>query len=1291
MKKKLIVVLLITILLSNVLGIYIMNCSFATSDKEKIEKLQNNKIEESEKLKLEDKQKKNKENTAEESENVKLEKKQKDNEEKNNQENIIKKESENTKTLKAKNKSKRILEDGIYKIVMNDKNYSHLGIEIEKGLKEAGANAQLGLWENKEKNKFKIKYDTKDGYYEIESLSSGKMLDVAYAGMKNGTNVWQYDKNGSDAQKWEIEKKSDGSYNVISKLNGLCLDVEYGILEKGKNIQLYERNDTNAQKFNFVKLDNKPEKILEDGIYKIAIYDKNYSNLGIEIEKGLKEAGANAQLGLLENREKNKFKIKYDAKDGYYEIESLSSGKMLDVAYAGMKNGTNVWQYDKNGSDAQKWEITKKTDGSYNVISKLNGLCLDVEYGILEKGKNIQLYEENNTNAQKFNFVKVDNEPGKILEDGIYKIAIYDKNYSNLGIEIEKGLKEAGANAQLGLLENREKNKFKIKYDAKDGCYEIESLSSGKMLDVAYAGMKNGTNVWQYDKNGSDAQKWKITKKADGSYNVISKLNGLYLDVEYGIIEKGKNVQLYEGNGTNAQKFNFIKSKETKIEEGTYKIITASNQNISISINNDSIEQTANVELGDSNKNIVNEFNIKYDKGSYIISSINSGNVLDVAYAGMEKGTNIWQYENNGSLAQRWEIAQNADGTYSIISKLNGLYLDVEYGHIEKGKNVQLYEGNGTNAQKFKLVKQSIKTEKYQKEGTYKISTKLNETKVLDITGASKEDGARLQIWEYVNAMQQQFELIYKNGYYYIVNMNSQKAIQVCGNQINQYPLNYENENQKWILKPNGKYYSIISKSTNLSMDIPDYNASNGTGINLYSNHSGNNQLFKFENIGIVNIDENKYPGIKDKLEELKSKHPNWEFEILYTGLNFYDVVNGEYQRKRNCLVDTNTYQGEWIADNPYKSGNWYSASYKGIAYFMDTRNFFNDIDIFQFLDLNEYERNSVTLEGIQKQVKGTFLKNYAADINNASLKQNVNPYYVIARLFQEQGRNGTTIGTGMDGGDGKTYYNPFNIGAQVGNDYNTALAKAKEKGWDSMEKAIIGGIDFLKEAWLENYQNTLYQNKFDIDTRNGSSLFTHEYMQNLSAAYSEARILRNCYLDTNKVNSNFKFIIPVFENMPKEISQKPSNKTASVGPQDVKVTNVDSVVRIRKNADINSEILKEVPNGTHLLSMERAINGNWNHVVTDDGIIGYISGDYVQIIPDIIKCNIKKTVKTNDGSGIKIRIGPSIYVKQAGVLSDGTTVTTIDEKPYNIDGYEWDRIILDDGRQAYAPARYLK
>ena len=445
-----------------------------------------------------------------------------------------------------------------------------------------------------------------------------------------------------------------------------------------------------------------------------------------------------------------------------------------------------------------------------------------------------------------------------------------------------------------------------------------------------------------------------------------------------------------------------------------------------------------------------------------------------------------------------------------------------------------------------------------------------------------------------------------------------------------------------------------------------------------------------------VNIDEAKYPGIKNLIYTLAEAHPTWNFEILYTGLDWNTAVSAEYygDNKRRNLISSYEYKGDWIASDAYSSGGWYSASYNAIAYFMDVRNFVSENYVFQFLDLNGYDWESVSVNEIANQTKGTFLQNYVNDVNNACISQNVNPYYVLARLFQEQGKKGTAIGTGMPGGDGKTYYNPFNIGAEVGNDYNTALAKAKEKGWDSMEKAIAGGIDFLKARWLNNYQNTLYQNKFDIDSRNGTELYTHQYMQNLSAAYSEAKILRGCYVSSNKLEGNFTFIIPVYENMPETACQAPSgnstdNSVSVLGPKDVKVVNVSSTLNIREQSNTKSNIIAKLPAETKLLSVKRNVNGNWHQVVLDDGTIGYASGEYLEFIDDRTNCNITKKVIAS--GGLNMRTGPSTSLDIIQNIPENSTVTVINSEMYNKDGYIWSRIVTSSGTQGFVANNYLK
>ena len=684
-----------------------------------------------------------------------------------------------------------------------------------------------------------------------------------------------------------------------------------------------------------------------------------------------------------------------------------------------------------------------------------------------------------------------------------------------------------------------------------------------------------------------------------------------------------------------------------------------------------------------------------------------------------EAGTNVWQYTANSTDAQKWLIIKNNDGTYSIASKSSGLYLDINGGKIQNNSNVQIYTKNGTNAQKFKFEEitntnntnnenttpsnnQNIGTKTIE-NGTYTIETAVSSNYAIDVNGGSKENGANIQIYKKQAVSRQKFNIEYlSDGYYKIVASYSNKVLDVegagktSGTNVWQYEFN-NSDAQKWKIQKNSdNTYSIISKCNGLYLDLYGASAQNGRNIQVYEGNGSLAQKFKFvEPLNILNtIDTTKYPGYKEKISNLMNQHPGWNFELLYTGLAFDDVIKGEYSVHSRNLVPS-TYSGEWICPicgtKLYDSG-WYCASEHAIAYYMDPRNFLDDTNVFQFQDLNEYIQGVCTLEGIQQKVKNTFLANYANAIDNACRNQNVNSYYIIARVLQEQGSKGTTIGTGMNGGDGKTYYNPFNIGASGNGSsqiYDNALKTAKANGWDSMQKALEGGITFCKKNWLQNYQNTLYQNKFDIDTRNGSALYEHQYMQNLMAAYSEARTLRSMYANTNKIDSNFTFIIPLYGKMDTTNSQTPTSNS-ELSPINVQIT-ANGGLRLRKEANTSSENIRTIAQGEIILSVQRGINSNWQKVITTDGTIGYMSGTYLKQVADVTNCRYTAKVKTSDGSGCKVRVGPSTSLDKITALTDGTSVTVINEGTYNnIDGYNWYRVQLSDGRQGFMPSKYL-
>ena len=171
----------------------------------------------------------------------------------------------------------------------------------------------------------------------------------------------------------------------------------------------------------------------------------------------------------------------------------------------------------------------------------------------------------------------------------------------------------------------------------------------------------------------------------------------------------------------------------------------------------------------------------------------------------------------------------------------------------------------------------------------------------------------------------------------------------------------------------------------------------------------------------IDKIDEQKYPGIKQMIKDLQEKHPSWNFKILYTGLEWDEVITNEYAghggSPRNLVPVGTSYTGEWICESCtenkyYDNGNWRCASKTALKYMMDARNSINNSDIFQFMELTYQE---CTLENIKPMVKGTFLDNdsYINAILEAGKAHNVSPYYIVALAIQEQGKSGSTTISG--------------------------------------------------------------------------------------------------------------------------------------------------------------------------------------------------------------------------------------------------------------------------------------
>ena len=370
----------------------------------------------------------------------------------------------------------------------------------------------------------------------------------------------------------------------------------------------------------------------------------------------------------------------------------------------------------------------------------------------------------------------------------------------------------------------------------------------------------------------------------------------------------------------------------------------------------------------------------------------------------------------------------------------------------------------------------------------------------------------------------------------------------------------------------------------------------------------------------------------------------------------------------------------------------------------MDPRNSLNENYIFQFEQLTYDEKNQ-TKEGVElilkpcnyaqgkvtyydsKGNKKTLDKTYVDVIMEASKEYNISPYHLASRIRQEQGAGnaGSMISGTWTGGDGnyKGLYNFFNICAYGKNIVQNGLKYAKSQGWTDPEKSIKGGAKILASGYISIGQDTLYLEKFDV-VNGGDGYYSHQYMTNVSASRTEGYTIRNTYTDMGLLSSEskIKFKIPVYKNMPEQISPQPG--TEKPVTQDVEIT--ENKVRVRKGKGTNYDIVTTLNKETKILRIEldNSKTGGyyWDKVVLVDGTKGYVARNYLKQIDLQSNCNEQYiTTKYTD-----FRNGPGTSKTTVlKVLSAGQIVTIVEKDKYKaLDDNDWCRIKLSDGTYGY-------
>ena len=308
----------------------------------------------------------------------------------------------------------------------------------------------------------------------------------------------------------------------------------------------------------------------------------------------------------------------------------------------------------------------------------------------------------------------------------------------------------------------------------------------------------------------------------------------------------------------------------------------------------------------------------------------------------------------------------------------------------------------------------------------------------------------------------------------------------------------------------------------------------------------------------------------KASLRVLHKKYPYWQFKAYRPGIEWSEALTNESKLGVNLI--SNSKSAAWKSKEKgaydaatgtwkvFDGSTWVAASKEAIAYYMDPRNFLNERSIFQFESL-EYQSQYQTKSGIKVILANTPFngaKFAYKDLNSgadttityinafvaAAKSSGVSPYHLASRVKQEVVTSATTTSSAVTGIHSKYpgIYNFYNIGATSSSDpVSNGLKWAKTgttylRPWTDRYRSIVGGAQYIGTSYINKGQNTVYLQKFNLTENNR---YSHQYMTNVEAAYSEAIKTKTAYAEMMD-QSPLVFSIPIFENMPETACAAP-------------------------------------------------------------------------------------------------------------------------------------------------------
>lgn len=417
---------------------------------------------------------------------------------------------------------------------------------------------------------------------------------------------------------------------------------------------------------------------------------------------------------------------------GSFEIVSMHTAKVLEVAGASMADGASIQQNALNGFEQQQWQFVPTGDGYFYIQNALTGKVLDVTGGYTTGGTLIQQWDNLSGINQQWQLVPVDD----------VHYAIINRN-SGLALDVVNGSTANGANIQQWPYVGDEQQLWVL---VPVQSYNIANTLSSYLLDVFEGATADGVGVYQWITNGYREQQWQFIPVGDGYFAIMNRNSGKVLDVYGGSLDGGAFIQQWDYLGGRNQQWQIV-----PLDGSNFKIVNRQSGKV-LDDTNASTQSGTLMQQWDYVAGSNQQWQIT-PVTYYTIVNRQSGIVLDVVNGSAADGANIQQWPSNGYQQQQWQLVLISANTYQIMNNLTSKVLDLPNSSTADGALVEQNDSSLVTASQFwELI--PIPGSNY-----YEIQN-LNSRKVFDMTGGYLYGGALLQQWDYLGGANQQWQLL---------------------------------------------------------------------------------------------------------------------------------------------------------------------------------------------------------------------------------------------------------------------------------------------------------------------------------------------------------------------------------------------------------------------------------------------------------------------------------------------------------------------------------------------------